>query len=71
MTTMPELNQISDREKITGNFHFVRRPRAALRVSLPCAPNPEGQRGVFSISLSSHPSFVNLSLSVSLPNYIL
>jgi len=33
--SMLELNQISDEEKITGNFHFVTRPKAALQVLSP------------------------------------
>lgn len=46
---MLELNQISDGEKITNNFHFVRRPRAALCASLtpfhPCCTKSLGIAG--------------------------
>lgn len=35
ISSVLELNQISDEEKITGNFHFVKRPKAALQVLPP------------------------------------
>lgn len=60
-----ELNQIPDEEKITGNFHFVKRPKAALQVLPPfSASNPRGPWGAFSIplpySISPSPSLFPL-----------
>lgn len=57
-------------KKITGNFHFVRRPRRpAPRVSSPRAlPNPEGGEGsAFSVPFPSRPFSPSIcpSLSVS------